>query len=83
MLKNKYVSRRVAWYSLLMATLFFVLVACGGDSNTTTAKANSNGSTAHADPNSYKAHANPDPDTTETHSAPNTRIDSRCDNHDR
>ena len=38
MLKNKYVSRRVAWYSLLMATLFIVLVACGGDSNTTTAK---------------------------------------------
>ena len=38
MLKNMYVSRRVAWYSLLMAILFMVLVACGGDSNTTTAK---------------------------------------------
>ena|SRR6266568_4029493 len=38
MLKNLYVSRRVAWYSLLMAALFIVLVACEGDSNTTTAK---------------------------------------------
>ena len=38
MLKNKYVSRRVAWYSLLMAILFMVLVACGGDSNTITAR---------------------------------------------
>src|SRR5437763_6920865 len=40
MLKILYLSRRVAWYSLLMAALFIVLVACGGDSNTTTAKTN-------------------------------------------
>ena len=38
MLKNKYVSSRLAWYSLLMTVLFMVLVACGGDSNTTTTK---------------------------------------------
>jgi plastocyanin len=38
MLKNMYVSKRVAWYSLLMTALFMVLVACGGDSSTTTAK---------------------------------------------
>src|SRR6266704_4278216 len=37
MLKNMYVSKHLAWYSLLMAALFIVLVACGGDSNTTTA----------------------------------------------
>ncbi len=37
MLKNLYVTRRVAWYNLLMTTLFMVLVACGGDSNTATA----------------------------------------------
>src|SRR6266567_4147286 len=37
MLKNMYVSRHMAWYSLLMTALFIVLVACGGDSNTTTA----------------------------------------------
>ncbi|MGZ3625322.1 MAG: cupredoxin domain-containing protein [Ktedonobacteraceae bacterium] len=38
MLKNVYVFKRVAWYSLIMTTLFMVLVACGGDSNTTNAK---------------------------------------------
>ncbi len=37
MLKNIYVSRRVAWYGLLMAALFITLTACGGDSNTATA----------------------------------------------
>ncbi len=36
MLKNMYVSRRIAWYSLLMVSLFIVLTACGGDSNPTT-----------------------------------------------
>jgi hypothetical protein len=37
MLKNMYVSRHVAWYSLLMAALFIILTACGGDSNITAA----------------------------------------------
>jgi plastocyanin len=36
MLKNMYVSRPFAWYSLLMVALFIVLTACGGDSNPTT-----------------------------------------------
>ncbi len=36
MLKNMYVSRRYAWYSLLMVALFIVLTACGGDNNTST-----------------------------------------------
>jgi plastocyanin len=37
MLKNMYVSRHVAGYSLLMAALFIILTACGGDSNIATA----------------------------------------------
>src|SRR6266702_121690 len=37
MLKNMYVSRRMAWYSLLLAALFIILAACGGESNTATA----------------------------------------------
>jgi len=37
MLKNMYVSRHVAGYSLIMAALFIILTACGGDSNSTTA----------------------------------------------
>lgn len=34
MVKNMYLPRRIAWYSLLMAVLFIALTACGGDSNT-------------------------------------------------
>src|SRR5215471_7020611 len=37
MLKNMYVSRRMAWTFLLMVALFLVLTACGGDSNTASA----------------------------------------------
>ncbi len=46
MLKNMYVSRRMAWYSLLLAALFIILAACGGESNTATAtSASTNAST--------------------------------------
>ncbi|HWZ19196.1 MAG TPA: plastocyanin/azurin family copper-binding protein [Ktedonobacteraceae bacterium] len=37
MLKNMYISRHMAWYSLLIAALFIILTACGSDSNTATA----------------------------------------------
>src|SRR5712692_8957324 len=37
MVKNMYLSRSIAWSSLLMLALFVVLTACGGDSNSATA----------------------------------------------
>ncbi len=47
MLKNICVTRRIAWYSLLMAALFITLTACGGGNNTVTATpAPTNASTA-------------------------------------
>lgn len=75
MLKNMYVSRRYAWYSLLIVSLFIVLTACGGDSNpaTVTTPAPTNTSTTivgTTNTPSAPSPTSPRPTPTPTHPRP-------------